>query len=242
MVMGVMIHCNGNSVYIFRFWELRGLSPNCHIHVSVSDLYIPRISPHISSSRKGRPIVGIYNSLTDTCMWKLGLRPGIPFLGIYVSNFRHFVYAVQIHYRGKQRSCRCSPSPLMQFRGVAASDVVGCGPRVVPSLSISDRKQFVFIYGKCSPLLIILICAPQGVKGPSLDHCFSNFASMICPQVPLFCAPSFFADDSKLFASGLDINVISSFVNEEFQQVVHFFMALHPSKKNFLLYTNFSSR
>jgi hypothetical protein len=54
------IHCNGNSVYIFLFWEWRGLSPNFHIHVSVSDLYIPRISPHISSSRKGRPIVGIY--------------------------------------------------------------------------------------------------------------------------------------------------------------------------------------
>ncbi len=48
-------HCNGNSVYIFLFWELRGLSPNLHIHVSVSDLYIPRIGPHISSSRKGRP-------------------------------------------------------------------------------------------------------------------------------------------------------------------------------------------
>jgi hypothetical protein len=59
------MHCNGNSVYIFLFWELRDLSPNFHIHVSVSDLYVPRIGPHISSSRKGRPIVGIYNSLTD---------------------------------------------------------------------------------------------------------------------------------------------------------------------------------
>ncbi len=59
-------HCNGNSVYIFLFWELRGLSPNFHIHVYLSDLYIPRMGPHISSSRKGRPIVGIYNSLTDT--------------------------------------------------------------------------------------------------------------------------------------------------------------------------------
>jgi hypothetical protein len=34
--------------YVFLFWELRGLSPNFHIHVSVSDLYIPRIGPHIS--------------------------------------------------------------------------------------------------------------------------------------------------------------------------------------------------
>ncbi len=59
-------YCNANSVYILLFCELRGLRPNFHIHVSVSDLYIPRIGPHISSSRKGRPIVGIYNSLTDT--------------------------------------------------------------------------------------------------------------------------------------------------------------------------------
>ena len=59
-------HCNGNSAYIFLFWELRGLSPNFHIHVSVSDLYIPRIGPHISSSRKIRLIMEIYNSLTDT--------------------------------------------------------------------------------------------------------------------------------------------------------------------------------
>jgi hypothetical protein len=60
------LHCNGNSVYIILFWELRGLSPNFHIHVSVSDLYIPRIGPHISSSRKGRPMVGLYKTLTDT--------------------------------------------------------------------------------------------------------------------------------------------------------------------------------
>ncbi len=73
-----LLHCNGNSVYIFLFWELRGLSPNFHIHVSVSNFYIPRIGPHISSSRKGRPIVGIYNSLTYTWMWKLGLRPRAP--------------------------------------------------------------------------------------------------------------------------------------------------------------------
>ncbi len=59
-------HCNGNSTYIFLFWELRGLSPNFHTHVSLGDLYIPRIGPHISSSRKVRPIVEIYNSLTDT--------------------------------------------------------------------------------------------------------------------------------------------------------------------------------
>ncbi len=37
-----------------------------YTHVSVSDLYTPRISPHISCSRTGRPIVGINKSVTDT--------------------------------------------------------------------------------------------------------------------------------------------------------------------------------
>ncbi len=60
------LHCNERSIYIFLETELSGLSPNIHIHVSVSDLYIPRIGSHISCSRIGRPIAGIYKSLTDT--------------------------------------------------------------------------------------------------------------------------------------------------------------------------------
>jgi hypothetical protein len=51
-----------------------------NIHVSVSDLYIPRIGPQISCSRMG-PIVRIYKSLTDTCMWKVGLWPRNSFSG-----------------------------------------------------------------------------------------------------------------------------------------------------------------
>ncbi len=40
------IHCN-DPFYVFLFWELRCFSSNFQIHVSVSDLYIPRIGPHI---------------------------------------------------------------------------------------------------------------------------------------------------------------------------------------------------
>jgi hypothetical protein len=48
--------------------DLRGFSPYFHIHVSVSDLqYIfPGSFQIFSFSRIGRPIVGIYKSLTDT--------------------------------------------------------------------------------------------------------------------------------------------------------------------------------
>jgi hypothetical protein len=39
----VEVHRKENPIY-----ELRSISPNFHIHVSVSNLNIPRISPHIS--------------------------------------------------------------------------------------------------------------------------------------------------------------------------------------------------
>jgi hypothetical protein len=124
-----LLHCNGNSVYIYLFWALRGLSPNFHIHVSMSDLYIPRIGPHISSSRKGRPIVGIYNSITDTWMWNWDWSPAIPFLGIFFSNFRHFVFAVwrspfdrlclfRSHVRARQLWCAaCARERITTCRG-----------------------------------------------------------------------------------------------------------------------------
>ncbi len=40
-------HCNKNPINLFPEKEFRGLGPNFHIHVSVSDLYMPKIGPHI---------------------------------------------------------------------------------------------------------------------------------------------------------------------------------------------------
>ncbi len=75
------LHCNGNPIYLFPEKELRGPSPNFHIHLYVSDLCVPRIVQIFPCSRIGRPNVGIYKSLTDTWMWKLGLRPRNSFSG-----------------------------------------------------------------------------------------------------------------------------------------------------------------
>jgi hypothetical protein len=55
--------------------EYRGLSPNFHIHVSLSELYISTMGLPFLLEEICGPILGIYKSLTDTCMWKLGLRP-----------------------------------------------------------------------------------------------------------------------------------------------------------------------
>jgi hypothetical protein len=61
------LHCNENPIYVFPEKELIGLRPIAHIHVSVSDLYIPRIGPHIVQQNRqtGRGNT-VYKSLTDT--------------------------------------------------------------------------------------------------------------------------------------------------------------------------------
>jgi hypothetical protein len=94
-------HCNENPIYVFLFWELRDLSPNFHIHVSVRDLYIPRIGPHISCSRIGRSIAGYLNrSQTHEC-GNCDCGRAFPFLGIYVSNFLYWFFAVRRYKRNR---------------------------------------------------------------------------------------------------------------------------------------------
>ncbi len=52
-----------DPIYVFTEMKLRDLVPNFHIHVTVSNLYIPTISPPILLQQ---PMMGIYKSLTDT--------------------------------------------------------------------------------------------------------------------------------------------------------------------------------
>ncbi len=51
------------------------LSPSSYTHISVRDLYISRIGLPILCRDICGQILGIYKSVTDTWMWKLGLRP-----------------------------------------------------------------------------------------------------------------------------------------------------------------------
>jgi hypothetical protein len=67
------------------------------IHVSVSDLYIPCIGPHISCSRISRSIVGINKSPTDTLMWKFGLWPCNSFSG-YICFKLYWFFAVYTNF------------------------------------------------------------------------------------------------------------------------------------------------
>ncbi len=85
--------CTATAIpIIYSFPGNSAASAPVSTFMSVSDLYIPRIGPHISSSRKGRPTVRIYNSLTDTWMWKLGLRPRYSFSGNICFKFSAFCF------------------------------------------------------------------------------------------------------------------------------------------------------
>jgi hypothetical protein len=55
-----------NLKQIFPEKEYRGLSSNFHIHVSVSELYIPTMGLPVLLEEICRLILGIYKSLKDT--------------------------------------------------------------------------------------------------------------------------------------------------------------------------------
>jgi hypothetical protein len=84
-----LVHCNENFIYVFLFLQLRGFSPNFHIHVSVSDLYVyfQDLSTYfLQQNRQIQSWGHINRSQTHEC----GNRDcgrAIPFLGIFVSNF-----------------------------------------------------------------------------------------------------------------------------------------------------------
>ncbi len=85
-----VLHCNENPIYVFPEKELRRLSPNFHIHVSVSDLYIPRIDLHIFLQQNWQTDCGnihINRSETHEC-GNLDWGLTIPFLG------KHYLFLI----------------------------------------------------------------------------------------------------------------------------------------------------
>ncbi len=89
------LHCNEIPIYVFLSWELRGLSPNIHIHVPVSKLYIPRTGPHIFLQQNRQIDLRCGN-------WDCGRA--IPFLEIFVSNFRYCFFAVCCRLGGSYKN------------------------------------------------------------------------------------------------------------------------------------------
>ncbi len=89
----LQIHCTKNLKLIFPERKLRGLVPNLYIHVSVSDSCTPTIGPQTQYSKIGGPIEGIYKSITDTWIQKLGTRPRS--FHVFISGNICFEFSVQ---------------------------------------------------------------------------------------------------------------------------------------------------
>ncbi len=95
---------NGKNLkQIFPGKEYRGLSPNFHIHVSVSELYIPTMGLPFLLEEICGPILGIYKSLTDTNV-ELGAEAAqFPEKGIFQRNCRCSVWSKHGLTLGKER-------------------------------------------------------------------------------------------------------------------------------------------
>jgi hypothetical protein len=150
---------NENPIYVFPEKKLCGLSPNFQIHVSVSDLYIPRIGPHIFLQENGPS--GMYKSLTDTWIRKLGLRPAITFLGIIVSNFRYCVFAVGPTVKCPRLKHLSSPTvPLLKVAGTKRTKRQRSQPQKVTSQNIlysTETQNIPTSKNYCKPLTICTI-------------------------------------------------------------------------------------
>ncbi len=87
-----ILYCKEGLIYVFSEKALHGLGSNFDIHVSVSNLYNPRIAPHIfRQADRSRE----YNNRSQTheCgNWDWG--HATPFLGIFVSTFLYCFFAL----------------------------------------------------------------------------------------------------------------------------------------------------
>ncbi len=91
---GCIVHCKEIWIVVFPDKELRGLSHNFLIHVCLWAIYIfPRSAHLFSYSRTGRDRSEEYIN----CTWRHECKNwdcsrAVPFLGIFVSNFRYCVF------------------------------------------------------------------------------------------------------------------------------------------------------
>ncbi len=141
MIWYCSLHCEEISIYVFLEKELRGLSPNFHIHVSVSNLYIPIIGSLIFCSRIGRPIVGIYVWITHRNM-NVGIRTEAAQFLFWEHLLRILVFfAVHIIlFQGVK-------APLQRVNKVLYKSELGkCGSKTLPIFSNKKNFGFFFYY------------------------------------------------------------------------------------------------
>jgi hypothetical protein len=189
-------HCNENHIYVFPKKELRGLSPNFYLHVSVSDLYIPWVGLHIFCSRIGRPIVWKYKSLTDTFMWNVEKAAQFLLWEYLVRTLLYYVFAVQgpwgklFHEKTKSwKSCQTSFNLRICYKicticyTICTTPIICYTPASI-SVVVLIGKKVVFRYW--SKHLRNL----NGFKGQTTEHFVHHSIFSLNCQVDAFCFPS----------------------------------------------------
>jgi hypothetical protein len=62
----ILVYCKEDPIYVFPEIKLHGSVPNFYIHVSLSDLYIPKTGPPILQQQNRHTDHWKYKSLRDT--------------------------------------------------------------------------------------------------------------------------------------------------------------------------------
>ena len=102
---------------------------------------------------------------------------------------------------------------------------------------LTNRKQFVSIKNKSSPLLDILLGVPQGsILGPLLFLIYINDLPLSSKFLSLL-----FADDTTLLFTHDDLKTLEEIINAEFRKICEYFrinrMVLHPDKTKFIVFS-----
>ena len=102
---------------------------------------------------------------------------------------------------------------------------------------LTNRKQFVTIKNKSSPLLDILLGVPQGsILGPLLFLIYINDLPLSSKFLSLL-----FADDTTLLFTHDDLKTLEEIINAEFRKICEYFrinrMVLHPDKTKFIVFS-----
>ncbi len=107
----IYLHFNGNSVYVFLFWELQGLSPNFHIHVCIT---ASRSNCHQLLAALGRRRkTHHFNHQTSRGSHLLSIRQPV--------DVRHFNHQTSCEYSSLQSpNLPWQPPPINQATGVCS--------------------------------------------------------------------------------------------------------------------------
>ena len=104
---------------------------------------------------------------------------------------------------------------------------------------LSDRNQYVTYNGTESSKRAMKCGVPQGsIRGPLLFLIYINDLSKVCN----YMMPLLFADDTNIFASGLDVNKVQQEVEIELNQISEWLkinkLSLNIKKTHFIVFTN----